>query len=403
MQIESTHDTRIHPARTVVLIVIAIAMAGIVLAIVVTGCSSTPDFPTHLSFPTRKDRLVLKVPETPPQAPSPGKLESELAELDSRGGKTVDPTTLSSDVQAAIDRFLKDSFGTPAAPAIQPGNAETSSAVERLGLSNDRLTEGSKLFRKHCLACHGLPGDGRGQAGLFLNPYPRDFRRGAFKFATSGEGLKPRRKDLLRTIREGLPPMPSFSLLQEQERELLAVYATYLAIRGQVEFQTLAEQIASSNLEMVEPHGRQLLKEVLNEWEKAERAPALPAAPDDGEPMSEPHKTAVRRGYELFIAKTDTECLKCHGDFGRKPLPKYDIWGTIATPANFTANLATTPRRGGSSPEDIYARIRFGISPIGMPAHPKLTDRQVWDLVRFVRSAPYPRELPEDIRNVVHP
>jgi mono/diheme cytochrome c family protein len=401
MRIESVQDARNSFTRKVT----PIFLVGIGLVIVVSGCGSTPDYPTHLAFPTRKDRLVLKVPETPPPPPSPGNLESELAELDSRGGNTVDPNTLPNETQAAIDRFLKDAFGTPAAPTIQlNGDTEVSASVEKLGLANDRLTEGGKLFRKHCLSCHGLPGDGRGQAGLFLNPYPRDFRRGAFKFVTSGEGLKPRHEDLLRTIKEGLPPMPSFSLLQEQERELLARYATYLAIRGQVEFQTIAAHPTFQANVSAESFARSKLKELLKEWEKAQQAPPLPAGPDDGEPMTEKHLAAVRRGYELFIAKTDTECLKCHVEFGRKPLPKYDIWGTIATPANFTASSsATSTRRGGSRAEDVYARIRFGITPVGMPAHPKLSDRQVWDLVRFVQSAPYQRELPEDIRAVVHP
>jgi mono/diheme cytochrome c family protein len=138
---------------------------------------------------------------------------------------------------------------------------------------------------------------------------------------------------------------------------------------------------------------------LLGEWEKAEGAPSLPAAPDDGEPLSATHLDAVRRGYDLFIAKTGTECLKCHVNFGRESPLRYTIWGTTVRPANFTEPSL----RGGNRPEEVFARIRFGISPVGMPAHAALSERQVWDLVRFVRSAPYPRELPEDIRAVVHP
>lgn len=381
-------------------ILIGLPLFLIVFGSAFLGCSSTPDFPTHLAFPTRKDLLVLKAPQSDPPKPSPGQLESELAGLDSRGGMTVDPNDLGNDLQASLDRTLRDLFGTPAAPAIQVGSdSELTGAVNHLGLSSDRLADGGKLFRKHCLSCHGLPGDGRGQAGLFLNPYPRDFRRGAFKFVSTGEGLKPRRSDLLRTIREGLSPMPSFSLLQEQERELLALYATYLAIRGQVEFQTLAAHFVLNNTVNIEEFARTKLKEMIAEWDKAERTPSVPNVPDDGAPETENHRAAVQRGYDLFTAKTGTECLKCHGDFGRKPVAKYDIWGTVATPADFTKPTL----RGGTRPEDVFARIRFGISPVGMPAHPALTDRQVWDLVRFVRSAPYPVQLSDDIRAKVYP
>jgi mono/diheme cytochrome c family protein len=388
--------------RTVRKVVLAISIALLaILAASITSCSSTPEYPLHLAFPSRTDRLVLKVPETsPPGLGSPGKLESELAELDSRGGKTAEPTAIPMEICSALDQFLRECFGTPAAPTIQlTGDKELSVVVDQMGLSNDALTEGGRLFHKHCLGCHGLPGDGRGSAGLWLNPYPRDFRRGAFKFVTTGEGAKPRRSDLLRTITEGIKPMPSFGLLPEQEREMLARYVTYLAIRGEVEFQSLVEQTTNGSPTAIEPFARAKLRELLSEWEKVEHAPAIPSSPDDGERDSETYQTAVRRGYQLFIAKTGTECLKCHGDFGRKPVLRYGIWGTIATPANFTE----TTLKGGIRPEDVYARIRFGIAPIGMPAHPKLTDREVWDLVRFVRSVPFPRELPKEVRDAVYP
>ena len=44
---------------------------------------------------------------------------------------------------------------------------------------------------------------------------------------------------------------------------------------------------------------------------------------------------------------------------------RFDVWGTVAKPANFT----DTTFKGGSRPEDMYARIRFGIPAVGMPAH----------------------------------
>jgi hypothetical protein len=38
-----------------------------------------------------------------------------------------------------------------------------------------------------------------------------------------------------------------------------------------------------------------------------------------------------------------------------------------------------------------------------MPTHPELTDQQIWDLVRFVKSAANPRELPPEVRNALYP
>ena len=370
------------------------------------GCG-TPDYPAHFAFPSRTDRLVLKSPDAPPPGPpEPGRLERDLSELDARGGKTAEPLAIPESSRTELDRFLREIFGTPAAPIFQTGDSESQRIAGQLGLENEGLAEGSKLFRKHCLGCHGLTGDGRGQAALFLKPYPRDFRRGAFKFVSSGENMKPRRSDLLRTIEEGMKgtPMPAFGLLPATDREQLARYVTYLALRGQVEFETLESQLPGGRGGAVEAVAGNRIQELIAEWDRAEHAAALPVPPDDGEPMTTTHFAAVKRGYELFIAKTGTECLKCHVEFGRKPLLRYDLWGTIATPANFTSSPSeSNPLKGGSRPEDVYVRIRFGIVPVGMPAHPKLSDRDVWDLVRFVRSAAYPRELPPDVRDVVYP
>ena len=261
------------------------------------------------------------------------------------------------------------------------------------------LAEGAKLFKRHCVDCHNVNGDGRGaKSGQFVVPFPRDYRQGAFKFSTSGDAGKPRHADLLRTINDGLKgtAMPSFALLQEGERDLLAGYVTYLSIRGQVEFDSLRAMIEG------QPNDSNArLTAVIEEWEKADVAPPLPDAPDDGEPGTPKYEEAVRRGHKLFIAKAEDSCVSCHGDYGRKPVLRYDLWGTVAKPADLTQpNL-----KGGDDPEDVYARIRYGIPAVGMPAHapPKYTERQVWDLVRFVTSAPYQEKLPKDVRDAVYP
>jgi mono/diheme cytochrome c family protein len=381
------------------------ALFGVItVALVTGGCGSPPDYPSTLSFPSRADRLVLKLPEKPPPGPNdPTEREESIARLDAAGGKTVDPALTPHEVRLALNRFLKDSFGAPATPKIA-GDSEVSAAAERLGLTADKLADGGRLFRHQCQQCHNLAGDGRGPASL-VTPFPRDFRRGEFKFTSTGMS-KPRRADILRTLAEGLKgtAMPSFSLLPEENRDLLARYATYLSIRGQVEYQTLAAALGGgSEITDVSGFAASQLRAIIAEWEKAENAPApagIAPEPDDGEPGTSPaHAEAVRRGYKLFIAKADNSCITCHAEFGRKPVLRYDVWGTVAKPADFTA----TTLKGGKRPEDVFARIRGGIAAVGMPAHPELTDRQVWDLVRFVRSTPYPRELPEDVRAAVYP
>lgn len=384
--------------RTVALVATApVALAAMFLLFAgCGGCDSDPQtFPPTLTFPSRADRLVLKLPDkTPAKENTAGEMDKEIAALDALGGQTLDPATVPADTRAPLDTFLKEQFGTPGDPA---------EVAPALKLTKAHLAEGTKLYKRHCFKCHNLSGDARGTAGLFVVPFPRDYRQGAFKFVTSGEGMKPRRADLLHTLHDGLKgtAMPPFALLQEGERDLLAGYATYLSIRGQVEFESLR---ALSEKQPNDPAAR--LKAIVAEWEKAEVAPPLPAAPDDGEPGSPKFDEAVRRGHALFVKKADASkgeksCIDCHGEYGRKPVLRFDVWGTVAKPANLTE----PNYKGGARPEDLYARIRFGIAPVGMPAHgaPKYSDRDVWDLVRFVTAAPYSGKLPADVRAAVYP
>jgi mono/diheme cytochrome c family protein len=368
------------------------------------GCAQKADYPPNLAFPSRTDLLVLKSADiTPTSLTEQQTVDEDIARYQALGGKTADPGSAPTDTRGAIDAFLGDAFGTPAASKIAlPDDPQVEARAEALGLTTDNLTQGGKLFRYHCLKCHNITGDGRGPAAHSMYPFPRDYRRGLFKFVTSGEGGKPRRADLVRTLTDGVrgTAMPPFGLLPEAERDLLARYVTFLSIRGQVEFDTLAAVTAGETGD-VPAFAAGRVRAVLAGWEKTESAPALPAAPADGEPGSPVHQAAVKRGYELFIRKADNSCITCHAEFGRKPALRYDVWGTVARPANL---VATEPIfKGGARSEDIFSRIRFGIAPVGMPAHPELTERQVWDLVRFVKSAPNPHELSPEVRRGVYP
>jgi mono/diheme cytochrome c family protein len=359
------------------------------------GCGSPPSYPPDLTFAPRTDRLVLRVPNVQPATTGePGKLEAETAALDSLGGRTVDPAALPPDRRDELDAYLVNTFGTPAAPKVDGADSEG-----RLGLTPEALAEGGRLYRRHCLQCHGLNGDGRGPTGPWIYPHPRDFRRGAFKFVTTGDGGKPRRSDLARTIRDGLPgtAMPAFGLIPEHDRDLMAGYVTYLSLRGETEFRTLAALLTADedgpeNGVSLWPFAGEKLAHAVGSWERAGHAPPTPPAPPADE-------DAVRRGYELFAADAGAGCIKCHEDFGRRPSYRYDVWGTVVRPNGVTAERL----KGGRDPEVLYHRVRHGIQPSGMPAHPSLTDRQVWDLVSFVRAAPYPRELPADVRSKVYP
>lgn len=97
---------------------------------------------------------------------------------------------------------------------------------------------GYGLYRKHCLHCHGLSGDGAGPTADYLFPRPRDYRKGTFKFTSTTAGAKPSHNDLWRTINYGLhgTSMPGFeALMTPSEIEQVIDYVVFLSIRGETE------------------------------------------------------------------------------------------------------------------------------------------------------------------------
>jgi len=63
----------------------------------------------------------------------------------------------------------------------------------------------SEIYIRRCSFCHGLLGDGEGPAAPYMDPRPRDFTLGTFKFRTTQSGELPTNEDLFRTVSRGLP------------------------------------------------------------------------------------------------------------------------------------------------------------------------------------------------------
>jgi mono/diheme cytochrome c family protein len=377
-----------------------------VLALAAAGCSSAEGYPEHLVYPVRADLLVEQTTNDPAEEPGPlGQLDQEIARAVSRGGRAYDPAQWPSGQKEQLQKFLTDTFGTPAHPTVA-GEAEVAALAGQLDLQTDRLAEGSRLFRRHCQQCHGLAGDGRGPTGPWIYPHPRDFRQGLFKFVstTGGDARKPCRDDLVRTLREGLPgtAMPSFGLLPEEDLKRLAGYVTFLSLRGQVEYSVGKALLAEGGPDLdgdVATESRAALRRFLRDWARAETDRLAPHDPAqaEGDPAGAAVQESVRRGYQLFTDAGKANCVSCHADFGRQAQYRYDAWGTVVRPANLTAGTY----KGGKRPIDLYGRVRGGIGPSRMPAAP-LSEEQLWDVVRFVEALPYPARLPPEVRARVY-
>lgn len=104
--------------------------------------------------------------------------------------------------------------------------------------SADPRNNGERIYDTYCIGCHGKDGHGTGEAAQFLNPKPRNFVDGDYKFFHFGEaGPFPSTDSLKITVRNGLPgsAMPSFALLSDREIEDVVTYVKSFRAGGWVE------------------------------------------------------------------------------------------------------------------------------------------------------------------------
>ena len=346
-----------------------------------------------------------------------------------------------------IDTLMQSLFGTPDepfVPAVEGTEVSKIISLSRLKLAagpvgSDEQGNPRGLYREHCAHCHGITGDGAGPTAAFLNPYPRDYRKGQFKFKSTPVGQKPTHDDLKKIVLEGIPgtAMPSFKLLPDLEAEALIEYVKYLSIRGEIERELLK---ATADLEdgkrlanVLGPNAtaeqktaqqeqiaavKEIVAGVIGKWQGA--AAAVVAIPPRPALIKEELVASQKRGRELFYG-TVANCVKCHGDsaLGDGQTTDYDDWAKefidlgkdpavvrtyvslgMMPPRNIKPrNLRQGVYRGGLRPIDIYWRIKNGIDGVPMPAatmKPEgdpnakgLTTDDIWDIVNYVQSLPY--------------
>ena len=68
-----------------------------------------------------------------------------------------------------------------------------------LAFAQTDLENGKQQYTLYCVTCHGELGDGQGIVGKTLNPPPRDFTAGDFKFGGTDD-------DIFQIISDGAAP-----------------------------------------------------------------------------------------------------------------------------------------------------------------------------------------------------
>jgi cytochrome c oxidase cbb3-type subunit I/II len=220
-------------------------------------------------------------------------------------------------------------------------------SVMAIPQTDDQVARGRRVYARRCVGCHGEKGDGNGPAATFLDPRPRDFTLGAFKFRSTPSGSLPTDGDLYRTLTRGVrwTAMPTWHELPEKDR--IAVIA--------------------------------FIKTLSPRWQDERPEPAIPI----GEP---PRATPelLARGKALY---TQAKCWECHGDGGKGDGPSAaqleDDLGFPIRPADFTRGQF----KGGSDVRDIFRAMTTGLDGTPMPSFADaMKEDERWALSYYVLS-----------------
>lgn len=391
---------------------------------------------------------------------------------DAQFGWRASTEQLIPDARKAVQKTMTENFGNPhdlvawgrlpvdfggtppnAPPPAEGEVAPATVATEPFG---HQLQLGRQVYMKNCLHCHGVAGDGNGPTARYLNPKPRDYRLGVFKFTTTLAPERAAREDLQRIVKYGIPGtyMPSFLLLGDAETKAVIEYIRWLAMRGEME-KRVDDELADYSTKSIED---QIAKAALaaeaakKAGEKPEAIPSKSAltkkaadefktyvvedypgavdgtadfiaenwtrADEEGSRIVPkvarvPDSPASRERGRLLYLSDKTKCYTCHGHTGRGNGPAtedfwpkpgstekfakrglHDVWENPLPPRN----LRLGQYRGGRRPIDVFCRIYAGIKGTPMPAFggTVLKDEDIWDVVNFVMSLPFEDHLPAD-------
>ncbi|MBM4093567.1 MAG: c-type cytochrome [Planctomycetes bacterium] len=332
---------------------------------------------------------------------------------------------------ADIEQAVTMLFGTPDEPTLPAcENLELGSLLDLALLRmaagpHDQMPSGQTrgLYRAYCIRCHGVSGSGTGAMARDLNPYPRDFRRGIFKYKNTPDTNPPKDGDLLHVLERGVPgtAMRSFQELTGEQRRALVQYVRYLSVRGLFERELIAvtavelaeeDRLLDVRLAEIDPETfaeqramlTSIAEGVMQPWFEAEKVTMDVPPPPPGYDAAE----GIARGRELYFT-TLTNCAKCHGAtaLGDGQLEEYDEWSKELDPTNEQAlrdylqlgalpprhaqprNLYEAIYRGGDRPEDLFLKIKHGFAGTTMPSvASQLNDTDAWYLVAYARFLP---------------
>jgi mono/diheme cytochrome c family protein len=246
-----------------------------------------------------------------------------------------------------------------AAKAISGSPAFSEFAVPpKPNVTPELLSRGKTLYAQNCVACHGVNGDGKGDAAAFLAPKPRDFVKANYRLRSTVLGQLPTDVDLFREISLGVPgtPMPPWKrMLTDNDRWALVEYLKTFSPRF------------------------------------ADTSEARMALADFGTP---PVKNAgtIAHGKELYTKLT---CVSCHGEAGHGDGPGaaalVDDAGMRIKPRDFSNPNGF---KGGYGPKEIVRTVLTGFNGTPMIGFGGVVSNEdAWALAYYVETFAKPAPI----------
>jgi cytochrome c oxidase cbb3-type subunit I/II len=215
---------------------------------------------------------------------------------------------------------------------------------------------GKIVYERFCVSCHGDLGNGEGEVAPYIDPKPRDYRQGTFKWRSTPSGSLPLVSDLEKTIRDGIAGtyMPTWYAIGHRNRMDVIAY-----------IQTFSPR-----------------------WKSEKPQDPITIPPDPG--YSE---ESVQRGRAVY---EKVNCAQCHGGTALGDGPSaHDLkndWGFPIEPYDLTQGHI----KCGDQGTDIYRVFMTGLNGTPMPSFADaLKPDEAWDLVHYIQSLSplYPKNV----------
>ncbi len=180
--------------------------------------------------------------------------------------------------------------------------------------SPELVAKGKEIFNVQCAVCHGASGKGDGPGGVALNPKPRDFTSGYWKFGGAPS-------QVFHTITNGSPgtSMAGFGSVPVADRWALVAFVRSLSSNTPADTpETLKQSGVAAMLESKGDSGSAAapaqtipVSFAIQRYIETELAPADQTTPPEG---SEQTGGLGQKNYQ-------THCMSCHGLNGKGGIP----------------------------------------------------------------------------------